>query len=635
MGHKGPYLQAYRGTLVKICLILAALILPAASPLLAQVAWEDYQGNSRVNADYPGPFYANNTGTSADRINALRTISANPSNATRTGTSADINYSTASLTLCNTDADTTDATAACQFDAQGRVIYGVMKLPFSGNYSFSLAHDDDIDLDFSTAYASPNYRTASYDVPIGTAASYTSGDTSYENLTGTVNAPSANSCVLIRLYWNNAGGINHLRLRWTRPISNGSGTTTTEIIPAVQFMAPGTTTGCTGSVTTTSRSLTLNKVIAATGRAAAADQFTVSVLDNAGTTVLASASTSGSGTGQQVSTGAMFVTAGVTYRLTDAMASGSTFTMAAYTPSIGCLLNGSNYTATSVSTGVWTITVPATGTNQQFVCNITNSRASRQVQLRKSWVGANVGDAVTIPPTTNFSTNSTALNAVANTATEIDNGTVFTVLTGTGTLSGETFTTGLASRYNSVLSCSAGTLVGTDGKVGGQLTIGTTGATIVCTYTNTYFPPPTVTKASAPYSDPVNGTTNPKMIPGALVDYTITVTSAPGYTADANSNFVFDPLPSETQLFVNSIGGTPAGPVNFTAGSSGLTFTYTSLSSATDDLDFSNNGGTSWTYVPTPDANGVDSAVTNIRINPKGSMAASSTFTVRFRTRIE
>lgn len=628
-------LQKYSGIFVNLWLVLAAIFMPVASPLFAQVAWEDYQGNTRVNADYPGAYYQNNTGSSADRINALRTISADQSNAVRTGTSASINYPATPPTLCNSDSDTNDSTTACQIDAQGRVIYGVMKLPYSGNYSFSLAHDDDIDLDFSTAYASPNYRTASYGVPVGTASAWTTDDTTYENLAGTVNAPSANSCVLIRLYWNNMGGINHLRLRWTRPISNGSTSTTTEIIPAAQFMMPGTITGCTGSVTSASRSLTLNKIVGTAGRASAIDQFTVSVLDSAGTTVMASASTSGNDTGQQASTGAMFVTAGATYRLSDAMATGSGFTMAAYVSTIRCLLNGSSYTATNISTGVWSITVPATGANQQFVCDITNSRASRQVQLRKSWVGANVSDAVTIPATTGFSANSTALNAVANTATEIDNGTVFTVLTGTGTLTGETFTSGFASRYSSVLSCTDGTLVGTDGKIGGQLTIGTTGATVVCTYTNTYFPPPTVTKTSAAYSDPINGTTNPKMLPGALVDYTITLTSAAGYSADANSYFVFDALPSQTELFVNSIGGSPAGPMSFTAGSSGLTFTYSNLSSLTDDLDFSNNGGASWTYVPTPDANGIDTAVTNIRVNPKGSMAASSTFTLRFRTRIK
>ena len=35
----------------------------------------------------------------------------------------------------------------------------------------------------------------------------------------------------------------------------------------------------------------------------------------------------------------------------------------------------------------------------------------------------------------------------------------------------------------------------------------------------------TLTKTSAPYSDPQNGTTNPKLIPGGVTEYTITATS--------------------------------------------------------------------------------------------------------------
>lgn len=299
-----------------IRLLLAAFIgaLAIAQPAAAQVSWEDYQGNNRVtgtsNQDLPGPNYPNGSGSSATRLNALRTIAANPANAVRTGASASVNFTNASLTLCNLDSDTAGTGAACQADAQGRVIYAVMRLPFDGNYTFSLAHDDDIDVDFSTAFASTNFRTASSDVPIGTAAEYTANDTTYETLTFTVTAPTDNSCVLMRIYWNNVGGINHLRLRWTRP-NAGTGTTT-EIIPATFFRPPGDTTGCGGSVTTTGRSLTVNKLIAATGRAAAADQFNISLRDSTGATVIASATTAGAGTGQQASTGANFVVAGTT-----------------------------------------------------------------------------------------------------------------------------------------------------------------------------------------------------------------------------------------------------------------------------------------------------------------------------------
>lgn len=133
----------------------------------------------------------------------------------------------------------------------------------------------------------------------------------------------------------------------------------------------------------------------------------------------------------------------------------------------------------------------------------------------------------------------------------------------------------------------------------------------------------------------MNGTTNPKLIPGALADYTITVTSPSSYTVSANSIVVIDELPGSVGLFVNSIGGTPAGPIAFTPGTSTLTFSYSGLSSMTDDIDFSNNGGASWTYVPVPDASGVDSAITHFRILPNGSMPPGSSFNLRARGKIE
>ena len=89
---------------------------------------------------------------------------------------------------------------------------------------------------------------------------------------------------------------------------------------------------------------------------------------------------------------------------------------------------------------------------------------------------------------------------------------------------------------------------------------------------------------------------------------------------------------------------TVSGPVAFSNGSltSGLTYTFTSLASTTDDVAFSNDNGTTWTYTPVPNANGVDPNVTNLRINPKGTFAGDPTpgtpspsCTASFRVRIE
>jgi hypothetical protein len=123
-------------------------------------------------------------------------------------------------------------------------------------------------------------------------------------------------------------------------------------------------------------------------------------------------------------------------------------------------------------------------------------------------------------------------------------------------------------------------------------------------------------------SDPVNGTTNPKNIPGAQVLYTITISNTGLGTVNPDVMTISDAISSNLELYVGAAGG----PVTFTDGtiSSNLTYTFTSLSNATDDIAFSNDGGSSFTYTPVPNAAGYDAAVTNIRINPKGKMAAWS-----------
>jgi hypothetical protein len=151
-------------------------------------------------------------------------------------------------------------------------------------------------------------------------------------------------------------------------------------------------------------------------------------------------------------------------------------------------------------------------------------------------------------------------------------------------------------------------------------------------------------KSSTAVSDPYNGTTNPKRIPGGAVRYDVTVTNTGPGTVNSNTFFIYDAIPANTDLYVNDIGASGSGPVAFSDGTltSGLTYTFTSLASTTDDVAFSNNGGTTWTYTPVPNANGVDPNVTNLRINPKGVFAGDPTagapspsFMAGFRVRIE
>ena len=86
----------------------------------------------------------------------------------------------------------------------------------------------------------------------------------------------------------------------------------------------------------------------------------------------------------------------------------------------------------------------------------------------------------------------------------------------------------------------------------------------------------TVTKQSRVVSDPINGSTNPKLIPGAVVEYCIVVANAAGGAA-ANSVAISDPLPAQTTFVASSsflngtyTGTAPTGTCNLdgTAGGS-------------------------------------------------------------------
>ena len=151
-----------------------------------------------------------------------------------------------------------------------------------------------------------------------------------------------------------------------------------------------------------------------------------------------------------------------------------------------------------------------------------------------------------------------------------------------------------------------------------------------------------VLKSVATLSDPVNGGVNPKAIPGATAVYTIMVTNRGGAAVDTDTVVIVDSVPADTDLFVGDIGGAGSGPVSFVDGTptSALTYSFTSLGSATDDVDFSNDGGTGFGYTPVPDADGFDPAVTHLRINPKGQLPAATaggnpSFSLNLRVRVD
>jgi hypothetical protein len=151
-----------------------------------------------------------------------------------------------------------------------------------------------------------------------------------------------------------------------------------------------------------------------------------------------------------------------------------------------------------------------------------------------------------------------------------------------------------------------------------------------------------VVKSTLTHSDPVNGTTNPKAIPGAVVYYLVQVSNTGSGATDTDTVILSDSVPQKSVLFVGDIGGAGSGPIVFTDGAtpSGLSYTFVSLDSTTDDVEFSDDDGATFSYVPQPDANGFDADVTDVRVLPKGSFDASDgvndpSFSTLFRIAVE
>lgn len=394
---------------------LLLLVLVSATTQ-ATVVWEDYRGNANAGSNYTGPAGRPTFGNySGDPLVNLRTISSNPANAVRTGSSANIDF-LSDAHLCN--AYSAPSSTACGYQAMGRVTYALIRFPAAGTYTLSVAHDDNVDVDLSSDFANTNYHAASYDVPVGSVGSYTSGETVFATV-GTFTAAAANSCALVRMYWTNAGGLNFSRLRWTRPSP-----ATTEIIPAAQMFDPGDATsanGCNGSITGNRTGVTLNKILGSP-RAQAADQFSVEIGTTAAAGTVRQAGTSGSDVGLQASTGAFPAVTGTTYYLRDLMAAGSASTLAAYSATIACTRNGVSFTPAG-SAPTWNVTPAA---YDQIVCAITNTarpvlrlqktlpdgrvQSSDQFVLGIAGAGAGAAAVVTTTGTTNAPTQVAMVN---------------------------------------------------------------------------------------------------------------------------------------------------------------------------------------------------------------------------------
>jgi len=149
-----------------------------------------------------------------------------------------------------------------------------------------------------------------------------------------------------------------------------------------------------------------------------------------------------------------------------------------------------------------------------------------------------------------------------------------------------------------------------------------------------------VTKVSSVISDPAHGSSSPHAIPGAVVEYSVGISNQGLGSADADSFTMTDSVPDDTQMFLGDLAGVGSGPVRFLPGAvaCGLSYTFITLTSTTDDVSFSSNDGVSFDYIPSP-VGDYDSNVTDIVVNPKGifqgNTGTAPSCTIIFRVRID
>lgn len=252
----------------------------------------------------------------------------------------------------------------------------------------------------------------------------------------------------------------------------------------------------------------------------------------------------------------------------------------------------------------------------------------------RDWLQVNgINGAANYAPSlsTPFGTNNTVPGPHSNASSSQLVGATATPLSLTVRQSGGTSASGNNSTTGTITAVFAQPVTQVEIRYGNYpLTAGetATGQQAIGIQSISYCPMPslTVTKASAPFSSAI---TDPNRfnIPGADEIYTLTVSNSNSSPVDIGTMVLTDVLPSALTFYNGDIDD--AGPLTtnyeFVAGTSGLTFVPA-------NLGYSNNGGSTYTYSP---AAGYDTAVNAIRLSPQGTMAANSSFSIRFRARIK
>ncbi|KTE77753.1 MULTISPECIES: CshA/CshB family fibrillar adhesin-related protein [unclassified Sphingopyxis] len=379
-------------------------------------------------------------------------------------------------------------------------------------------------------------------------------------------------------------------------------------------------------------SIRLNTQISG-ARANPADQFTFSVNTTGTGSTLATGTSSGTGLGPFTSA-ALSSSAAIPLTLNQTMAAGSVNSLSHYRSALTCT-NTATGSSTPLPTNVVTTAynfgslqfgdaVQCTFTETPYPhLTLTKALAASGRQFSGDQFTLTIAQGATVVGTTTTTGSGATVSNGSTPQVQLSAGTAYSLseaAAGTTTLGQYTATMSCtnAATSSTVLPTAAG------GSVTPQM-----GDVIACVITNTKRGSNAtlaIAKSSTLVSDPVNGTTNPKAIPGAVVRYSFTVQNSGPTATDSNSVFIVDSLPAQISV------GTAASPV-FTQGSptSALTF------SAASDIRYSNAATApasfaACTYSPVTT---YDPAVRYVCLRPQGSMAGSTGTPTSFTLSIE
>jgi hypothetical protein len=367
------------------------------------------------------------------------------------------------------------------------------------------------------------------------------------------------------------------------------------------------------------------------------DQFQYQIASTTTLATITGGTTSGSGNGP-FSTPALNMAAGAAITLRQSMAAGSVSTLTQYATTLTCV-NAAGTTRANLpnNTVTTSLNIGQLEFGESLVCTFTTG-AQPRVRLRKLLGSGGrrfSGDQFTIrirEGETVVATRTTTGNG--GTVNNGDTGLVQLVSGPVYTLDEIAAGTASLANYTAAMACTnatAGSATVLPTTVGGGITL-RPGDSITCTITNTRSQTAelVIVKSSTVISDPVNGTVNPKLIPGAIVEYSITVRNVGVAQPDTASIIMTDIMPAEMAFATGT-------PVTFTNGSptSGLS----AFNAATMVRFSSATGGTApYTYTP---VGPFDPSVRGIQITPAGRMNAATSgtnqpsFTIRFRAQVQ